>query len=148
MNTKKVQGTRKCNCCREPFFPIKNLFQKYCLKKQKCKDANKEWLAKEQQKKNERSKNKPKYILKKTPLNRISKKRAKQNKEYEVLEKQFKKDNPKCEICPKPTKDLHHKNGRNGDRLTDPAYFMAVCRAHHNWIHLNTEESRKKGWLI
>ena len=134
MNIKKVKGTRKCNCCREAFFPINNnSLQKFCLKKQKCKDADKK---------------QKKHTLKRTPIKKISDKRAKQNKEYDILEKQFKKDNPKCEICSKPTKDLHHKNGRNGDRLTDPAYFMAVCRFHHDYIHLHTEESRKKGWLI
>lgn len=149
MNTKKISVTRKCNCCRESFFPPGNSsLKKFCSKYQRCKDADKEWALKERQKKNDRAKNQKKHILKRTPLNKISKKRIAQNKEYEILRKKFIKDNPKCELCPKSTKDLHHKNGRNGSRLTDPVYFMAVCRSHHEFIHLNPEESRKNGWLI
>ncbi len=39
-------------------------------------------------------------------------------------------------------------NGRNGERLLDVDYFMAVCRDCHQYIHNNPKESREKGWLI
>jgi len=47
-----------------------------------------------------------------------------------------------------PTVDIHHVNGRTGERLNDETYFLAVSRRGHTWIHEHPEESRALGWLI
>lgn len=82
------------------------------------------------------------------PIRRFSIKRMNQNKEYKVLRKEYLKENEMCERCNKFASEIHHKNGRNGTRLVDVDYFMAVCRKCHNYIHANPTESRQEGWLI
>lgn len=54
----------------------------------------------------------------------------------------------KCEVnnSHKST-EIHHISGRNGDRLNDVSFFLAVCRDCHIYIHENPKEARAKGWL-
>lgn len=91
----------------------------------------------------------PKKI--KIVLNRIklvSPKRKKQLQLYKIIKEKYLKDNPKCEICKCEATEIHHKNGRNGERLNDTNYFMSICRYDHSYIHENPKQSREKGWLI
>lgn len=91
------------------------------------------------------------------PLRRVSKKRAAENKTYAKQRAEFLAKHLHCEICiamclfvgeMRPPSDVHHQNGRNGRRLLDEAYWLAVCREHHQWIHDNPKEARQRGWLI
>ena len=81
-------------------------------------------------------------------MRKVSKKRAEQNKQYKVVRDQFMQDNPNCERCGRMATENHHKNGRNGLRLLDVNYFMAVCRTCHVLIHETPNLSRAEGWLI
>jgi len=81
-------------------------------------------------------------------MRKVSLKRQQQNKQYKIIRDKFMQENPKCERCGAPATENHHKNGRNGLRLLDVNYFMAVCRNCHRWIHEHPKESREKGWLI
>lgn len=80
-------------------------------------------------------------------MRQVSLKRQQQNKEYKIIRDKFMQENPRCERCGAPATENHHKNGRNGLRLLDVNYFMAVCRNCHRWIHEHPKESREKGWL-
>ena len=74
--------------------------------------------------------------LKRTPLRKVSKKRAKQNRLYSSLIKQLKKDHPTCEGCGKKGYvDVHHRLGRSHDRLLDPDNFLYLCRNCHQIMH-------------
>lgn len=86
--------------------------------------------------------------LKKSPLKKISDKRKKQEAAYSVLRKQFLKDNPNCEICGGVATEIHHKFHREGERLNDTSYFMAVDRKCHRMIHDNPEDSYRLGYLM
>jgi ribosomal protein S27AE len=81
-------------------------------------------------------------------VKKVSDKRKAQNKAYKAVRDKFMLDNPICERCGGKSMENHHKNGRNGERLTDVTYFMAVCRDCHVWIHAQPKEAREVGWLI
>lgn len=53
-----------------------------------------------------------------------------------------------CEACGDPSEEVHHKNGRFGERLTDKTFWMAVCKVCHREIHANPEWAREQGYLI
>jgi len=90
-------------------------------------------------------KSKPKYI---SP---VSKKRLTQLSEYRLVRDKYLEDNPKCEVydCVNDTTNLHHKNGRNGNRLIDTGFFMSCCSdCHPKRIHENPKWARDNGYLI
>jgi hypothetical protein len=38
--------------------------------------------------------------------------------------------------------------GRIGNLLTDPKYFLAVCRQCHNWIEEHPKEAKELGYSV
>lgn len=96
------------------------------------------------------SKNKP---TTKKPLRSRSPKRSKQEAQYSKQSKPFKEAHPVCtvslpNICTYHTTDVHHKDGRVEDKLTDEKDWIATCRACHMWIHEHPQEARDLGYLI
>lgn len=93
---------------------------------------------------------KPKFastIPKQKPIKKVSSKRAEQNKTYKMVRAMFLNDNYYCQRCRRPASEIHHKAGRNGERLNDVHNFMSVCRDCHQYIHAHPQESRQNGWL-
>ena len=115
----------RCKNCREKFT------QEYFLQKT-CSDECEKVYRKDNPKKK---------------LNKVSERRKAQEAIYRQLKPIYMKQNPNCGKCGKKAQDIHHKAGRNGTRLNDVVNFMAVCRPCHTWIHENSQEARKKGWL-
>lgn len=105
--------------------------------------------------------------LKRTPIRRVSKKRAKQLREYTKLRNEFLALHPICQVWLKEngieettenvfllmlrnapaSTEIHHMNRRNGARLNDESEWLAVCRGCHQWIHNNPRAARAAGWL-
>jgi hypothetical protein len=87
--------------------------------------------------------------MKRTPLRKVSKKRAIQNRAYMKIRKQFLEDAPFCEVpdCYGFSREIHHSNHREGVKLLDRKYFVAVCRNCHRKIHDNPKWAREKGLL-
>ncbi len=86
---------------------------------------------------------------KKRGIKKVSDKRKKQLNEYEIVREKFLKDNPKCQACNFQAADqVHHKKGRTGALLNDPAYFLAVCGNCHGFIENNPETALKMGWSV
>lgn len=83
------------------------------------------------------------------PLKRFSKKRAKQERSYSVLRKQFLEANPECEaklkVCTIEATQVHHRKGRIGENLLDVSTWVACCGACHAWIELNPQASKQLG---
>ena len=53
----------------------------------------------------------------------------------------------KCEVChERAASEIHHMKGRTGELLTDPTYFLGVCRSCHNKITLNPEWAHDLGY--
>ena len=93
-------------------------------------------------------------LKRKTPLKRggrlrpVSKKRAKQNKEYSIYRNLYLNNHPACERCGSKATQIHHKRGRFQDRLNEMEFFMSVCHTCHEWIHRNPLEAYAKGYLL
>lgn len=70
------------------------------------------------------------------------------NEKYKLLKELYIKEHPTCEYenCNKPGEEIHHKEGRKGDKLF--CSFMHICREHHMFIHNNVKESKEKGYLL
>lgn len=77
----------------------------------------------------------------------VSDKRLRQLAEYRKLRIEFLKDKV-CPITKERATEVHHMNGREGERLNDISYFLGVSRYGHMWIHANPEEARLRGWLV
>lgn len=84
-----------------------------------------------------------------------SKKRAKEERDYSTVRKEYLEEHPICEVCIRennpykyPATEIHHKKGRIGPLLTDSRYFLAVCRDHHEFIENNPKWAKLKGYSI
>lgn len=80
-------------------------------------------------------------------VTKVTLKRAKQNVEYLKLRKEFLEANPCCGIegCYLKSVDVHHKEGRENDKLTDVTKWLPICRKHHSEITENSREAIEKG---
>ncbi len=115
-------------------------------------------------------------MLKRTPLRRCAKKRARQLKAYSLLRKAFLKAHPFCQIWIKrkgyneteiielwdefgqPERmgwnskevpfatDIHHVDGR-GPNLLNVDTWLAASRDQHMWAHANPSAARKLGLM-
>ena len=116
-------------------------------------------------------------IKRRTPLKRggrlrvRSKKRQKEETQYNKRVKEWKLENPFCKACihifghvaqpdqwygdrypgpvmvPHRTDDCHHMARRHGKLLMDERWWLPVCRWAHDWIHEHPNEARKLGLL-
>jgi hypothetical protein len=90
-------------------------------------------------------------MIRRTPLRRVSKKRAAANKIYLAKRKVFMASRRLCEAglpcCTKWPQDVHHASGRSGTNMLDDTTWMAVCRACHSYIHNHPGASRSLGLI-
>lgn len=92
---------------------------------------------------------KPVKALKRTPLSRVSPKRAEANLEYSGLRNEYLAAHPICECCGEsPSTEIHHKRGRENERLTEAQYFLAVCRTCHRLITEDSEWAIREGYSL
>ncbi len=90
------------------------------------------------------------HAMKRCPIRKVSKKRAKELRIYAPLRGRFLQEHPFCQVvgcAPMCASEVHHRDGRNGQRLLNVDKFVAVCREHHAWIHSHPKEARKLGLL-
>lgn len=86
--------------------------------------------------------------MKKTPLAKLSPYRRKQVNKYLRLRRKY-LEATTCKVCNQvPATQIHHKKGRDNDRLLDAFYFLAVCQTCHTRIHNNPAWARDNGYLI
>lgn len=76
-----------------------------------------------------------------------SEKRARQEKEYTKLAKDFLKNHPVCEYpaCNQPSTTIHHMAGRISLLLCDVRYFKALCLDCHVFCENNPEKAKELG---
>ena len=93
--------------------------------------------------------------LKRTPLRRVSKKRAKQNRLYAVLRKEYLVAHPRCKVCEdkqhvpvRAATEIHHMNKRHGERLNDMSMWLPVCHTCHMVIEHAKKDAREVGYLM
>jgi len=88
--------------------------------------------------------------VKRTPLRRVSPKRAALNVKRRALVADLLLARPWCERCQtNRSTDVHepHSRAQGGDIL-DRDNLRAVCRKCHSEIHAHPAESYATGWLI
>jgi hypothetical protein len=87
--------------------------------------------------------------LKRTPLRRISDKRAVELRIYSTKRKAYLAKNAICECCyVRPAQDIHHRAKRTGGNYLNEETWMGVCRHCHEWIHNHATIARAQGYLI
>lgn len=85
-----------------------------------------------------------------------SERRSEQYEEYRQRRRQFLNQKKWCEIrvtaqCRKYAKvatDVHHTQGREGDRLLDESKWKAGCRDCHDFLHDNPVIAYRMGLLL
>jgi len=87
--------------------------------------------------------------IKHKKLSPMSEKRRVRVKEYTALRKEFLKQHPQCAVFPhlKATQ-IHHTWHREGERLNDVRYWLAVSDEGHKKIHAQPVWARNNGFLI
>jgi hypothetical protein len=85
---------------------------------------------------NKRTDKKPKKIRK------FSEKYQKEVDAYNDRVKIWKAENPFCAFpgCGMPTEDCHHAKSR-GIHINDESTWVPLCRPHHDWVDLHSEEA-------
>lgn len=87
----------------------------------------------------------------KKPIQKISKKREKESREYTIKRLKFlaQPENMKCPITGERATEIHHTySGANRSRFyLDETTWMAVSRKGHLWIHANPLEARELNYL-
>jgi hypothetical protein len=51
-------------------------------------------------------------------------------------------------ICTSVATEIHHRRGRDNDRLTDTKWFLPVCKSCHIEIHRNPAKSVASGFSV
>lgn len=93
--------------------------------------------------------------MKRTPLRRVSKKKAAKDRIYTKLRREFlnREENRFCPVMLKVerklvlTDQIHHILGTSGDHYLDTDTWLAVSLEGHMWIENNKLEARMRGWL-
>lgn len=108
-------------------------------------------------------------MIRRTPIRRVSKKRAKANAEYSVRRKRYLTEHPYCEFwlrergirnldelkqrgeyvllqVPRST-EIHHMRKPKCRYLNDESTWMAVSREGHAFIEANKNLARQRGYL-
>lgn len=87
--------------------------------------------------------------MKRSPLRRVSKRRAKENKEYSRLRLTYLGMFPICERCKKSESvHIHHTNGRFKERLNDTKHWKALCFECHMFVHHNPSQAKNEGYFL
>jgi hypothetical protein len=87
-------------------------------------------------------------------MKRVSAKQAKRNREYDKLRQfVYERSNGRCEInatwsCSGQCEQVHHKQGRVGDRMLDLDKMVAICYNCHDFIGRNPALAYDRGWLM
>ncbi len=102
----------------------------------------------------------------KKPIPKVTKKRAKANREYAVRRKAFLEARPYCEAIqkilfaghqvlvdagqtfPLRSEQVHHTTLRRSRDLNDENTWLAVAACSHRWIHQHPKEARELGLIV
>lgn len=86
---------------------------------------------------------------KRKPLKKVADKRRRELAIYSANRKAYLEANPFCAVFPwLPATDIHHRYGRENERLNDMEFWIAVSRPGHDKIHNNPEWAYENGYLL
>ena len=87
-------------------------------------------------------------------MRQVSSKQAKRNREYDKLRRTvYERSNGRCEInatwsCSGQCEQVHHKQGRIGDRMLDLDKMVGICYNCHDFIGRNPALAYDRGWML
>lgn len=82
-------------------------------------------------------------------IRKVSKKRARQLREYKPLRDKYLSEHPVCECCKiHLATQCHHMAGKEGLRLLDVTRFFAVCHTCHERITRDSKWAIENGYSI
>lgn len=81
-------------------------------------------------------------IQRSTPVRQVSTRRAKENRAYSMLRREFLTTHPFCQVCSLAATDVHHRRGRVGADLLDVDHWSALCRECHRLV------TERPAWAI
>lgn len=85
--------------------------------------------------------------MKRTPIRRVSKKRAREGREYATKRRIFLERNPLCQIkskvCTKHATVIQHSRGRVGKLFLDERWWIASCWACNDYC-----DNYEKKWAM
>ena len=84
--------------------------------------------------------------MKRSPLRRVSKKKARSDREYSVLRKLV-LEGASCAVCGGIAECTHHVLPRSRGGKHTVANLLPLCHRDHQLIHANPEWAREKGYL-
>lgn len=90
-------------------------------------------------------------LARRTPLRARSPKRAREDRQYNVLRAAYLAGHPVCEFplgCTGRATEIQHRKGRRGARLCDVDWFAASCHEHNMWAEDHTGQALRIGWLV
>ena len=73
--------------------------------------------------------------MKRSPLRKVSKKRAIENEEYKILGRKFLIQNPECRGCGREATQVHHRSQRHGKLLNKVEEWIPICFECHTSVH-------------
>lgn len=105
-----------------------------------------------------------------SPIRRVSRARRVQNNGYTAARREYLAAHPFCQITiarqgldeaevvrasgwaggirvPRATA-IHHRNKRDGARLTDTRWFLSTCWREHEWVEGDKQTARLLGFLL
>jgi len=86
--------------------------------------------------------------MKKTPLRKVSKKRAEELKEYKKLREELLTPSVTCEVClTRKATQIHHKK-RRGKYMLDQSTYLPCCAECHRKIEDNPKWARDCGYSL
>lgn len=87
-------------------------------------------------------------------MKQTSSKQAKRNREYDKLRQVvYERSDGRCEInatwsCSTRCEQVHHKQGRLGDRMLDLDKMVGICHNCHDFIGRNPALAYDRGWMM
>ena len=88
-------------------------------------------------------------VRKRKAIKPVSDKRKVQNAEYSKLRLDFLEQHPLCQVClSEEANQIHHTFHREGKRLNDQNYWLAVGPDCHRQIHDQPSWAKEKGYLL
>ena len=83
--------------------------------------------------------------MKRTPLKRVSAKKAAWNRKYSLAKQARILLRPCCARCGhRRATQGHHPKGQVGEKIME---FIVLCHGCHAWIHENPNSAREEGLL-
>ena len=92
--------------------------------------------------------------LRRSRIAPVSRKGAARRRAYNELRTTvYERAEGRCEVnatwsCSGQCEQVHHKQGRIGDRLTDLDKMVGICHNCHEFIGRNPEMAYDRGWML